>query len=230
MGLGLFVNTVVSRLPKELVAAFGEYSVANIGDAMGRFRIMDYRIKHINDPGVHFAGSAVTARVRAGDNLMIHKALNMAEPGDVIVVEVQGSPLNGLWGELMTSYALFKELAGVVIDGGIRDSADIRAMKFPAFARAVIAAGGDKEGPGEVNGVISCGGVPVFPGDVIVGDDDGVVVVPRLEAKNILDKLATIKATEKIKRDALRSGQADRSWVDKQLEAMGCEVIANTHS
>lgn len=223
MSLGLFVNTFVPRLPEDLIAGFGEYAVANIGDAMGRFRIMDYRIKSINDPGVHLVGSAITVRVRAGDNLMIHKALNIAEPGDVIVVEVQGSPLNGLWGELMTSYAQFKNVAGLVIDGGVRDSADIRAMQFPVFTRAVIAAGGDKEGPGEVNGVISCGGVPVFPGDIIVGDDDGVVVVPSGDAKSVLEKLSAIKATENKKREALRSGQADRSWVDKKLEALGCE-------
>jgi len=226
MSLGLFVNTFVPRLPKDLIAGLGEYAVANIGDAMGRFRVMDYRIKSINDPGVRLVGSAITVRVRAGDNLMIHKALNIAEPGDVIVVEVQGSPLNGLWGELMTSYAQFKDVAGLVIDGGIRDSADIREMKFPVFTRAVIAAGGDKEGPGEVNGVISCGGVPVLPGDVIVGDDDGVVVVPSSDASGVLEKLAAIKATESKKRKALRSGQADRSWVDKKLEALGCEFTS----
>jgi len=154
---------------------------------------------------------------------MIHKALNIAEPGDVIVVEVQGSSLNGLWGELMTSYAQFKEVAGLVIDGGIRDSADIRRMGFPVFTVAVIAAGGDKEGPGEVNRMISCGGVPVAPGDVVVGDDDGVVVVPMQEAESVLEKLATVKATESKKREALRSGRADRSWVDKKLKALGCE-------
>jgi len=223
MPLGLFVNTVVPRLPRDLVEGFREYPVANIGDSMGRFRVMNHRIKSINDPGIRLVGSAITVRTRAGDNLMIHKALNIAEPGDVIVVEVQGSSLNGLWGELMTSYAQFKEVAGLVIDGGIRDSADIRRMGFPVFTVAVIAAGGDKEGPGEVNRMISCGGVPVAPGDVVVGDDDGVVVVPMQEAESVLEKLATVKATESKKREALRSGRADRSWVDKKLKALGCE-------
>lgn len=225
MSMGFRVISGISRLPESDITQFENFAVANVGDAMGRFGIMNHRIKPINNPGVQLVGSAITVRTRAADNLMIHMALNVAQAGDVIVVEVQGSPLNGLWGGLMTAAAIEKGLAGVVIDGGIRDMAEIRDSGFPVFTRAIIAAGGDKEGPGEVNVPISCGGVPVSPGDIIIGDEDGVAVVPKAEAKEVLERVVTIKALEEKKLKATERGEIDRSWVEKALVEKECEFL-----
>jgi RraA family protein len=221
-GLGLRVVTKVHRLPGELIEQFRAFGVANVGDAMGRFGVMDYRIKPVGKRGVKMVGSAITVRTRPGDNLMIHKALDMTEPGDVLVVDVQGSTQSGLWGSLMTGTALERGVAGLVVDGGVRDAADIRETGFPVFARAVIAAGGDKEGPGEVNVPISCGGVPVLPGDVIVGDDDGVVVIPQAYAAAVAEEVRKVLETEASKAKAIRAGTMDKSWIDKKLKEKGC--------
>ena len=221
-GLGLRVVTKVNRLPGDLIARFRAFGVANIGDAMGRFGVMDYQIKPVAKHGVKMVGSAITVRTRPGDNLMIHKALDLTEPGDVIVVDVQGSTQSGLWGSLMTGTALERRVAGLVVDGGVRDAGDIRETGFPVFARAVIAAGGDKDGPGEVNVPLSCGGVPVFPGDIIVGDDDGVAVVPQAYAAAVADEVDKILDTEAKKAESIRAGKLDKTWIDKKLNEKGC--------
>ncbi|MGI6035491.1 MAG: 4-carboxy-4-hydroxy-2-oxoadipate aldolase/oxaloacetate decarboxylase [Limnochordia bacterium] len=223
--IGFRVFQRLERPPQELVAVFKDFGVANVGDAMGRFRVMNYQIKSINKPGVKMAGPAVTVRVRPGDNLMLHKALDLAQEGDVLVVDAQESPLNGLWGEIMTKMAMKKKLAGLVMDGGVRDSYDIRELGFPVFTRAVIAAGGDKDGLGEVNVPVNCGGVPVNPGDIILGDDDGVVVVPRLEAETVARLTKEIMAKEAEMMKQIEEGTIDRSWVDKTLRQRGCEII-----
>jgi RraA family protein len=220
--VGFRVVTSVNRLPKKLVESFTSFGVANLGDALGRFGVLDYHIKPINKPGVKLVGSAITVRVRPGDNLMIHKALDLAEAGDVLVVDVQGSPLNGLWGALMTETAMHKGVAGLVIDGGVRDAAAIRELDFPVFARAVIAAGGDKDGLGEVNITVSCGGVPVCPGDIVVGDEDGVVIIPRAEAEIVLERVKVIISNEEKKHRAIAAGQLDKTWIDKTLRERGC--------
>lgn len=221
-GVGFRVVQTIKKLDPKLVQQFAPYGVANIGDAMGRFNIMEHHIKSVNLPGVKLVGSAVTVRLRPGDNLMLHKALDMAMPGDVLVVDVQGSTRNGLWGALMTETAMAKGVAGLVMDGGIRDAAEIRALGFPVFTRAVIAAGGDKDGPGEVNTPISCGGVPVFPGDIVVGDEDGIAIVPREQAAGILKKVADIVVNEQKKHKSIADGTLDKSWIDKALTQKGC--------
>lgn len=222
VNVGFRVRSKIDRVEPSVIEECGAASVANIGDAQGRFSIMDFRIKPVNGPGVKMAGAAVTVRVRPGDNLMIHKALALAQEGDVLVVDAQGSCTNGLWGALMTRTALRKGVSGLVIDGGVRDAAEIRELGFPVFARAVIAAGGDKEGPGEVNVPISCGGVAVMPGDLVVGDEDGVAVVARVTAADVLAQLRLVLATEARKQQAISDGSQDTTWIDRALKAKGC--------
>lgn len=213
-------NTVV--VDDKMIIAFQGQAVANVGDAMGRFQIMDAGIKTINKPGVKMVGSAVTIRVRPGDNLMVHAALEVAVEGDVLVVDAQRSVMNASWGEILTHIAMKKNIAGLVVDGAVRDAYEIKELGFPVFTRAVNAAGPDKEGPGEINYPINCGGVPVSPGDIVLGDDDGVAVIPRNDAAVILQQLQEILVNEKRKIASILQGEYDSSWINKVLKEKGC--------
>ena len=139
---------------------------------------MDAGIKALV-PEWKLAGPAVTVEVRPGDNLMIHAALAIAQPGDVLAINAHGNLDCGLWGGILHAVAARRKIAGIVIDGAVRDSAELRAGTIPVFTRGINPCGGDKEGPGQVNFLIACGGVPIQPGDAIVGDADGVVVISR---------------------------------------------------
>lgn len=164
-------------------------------------------------------GAALTVRTRPGDNLMVHKALDMLRPRDVLVVDGAGQTENALVGELMASYAQSQDCAGFVIDGAICDVAWFD--DFPCYARGNTHRGPYKDGPGEINVPVSVGGMLVYPGDILVGDEDGVVAVRPSEAE-ILLALAAKKAAEEeqIKRDIAR-GTHDQSWVDNILAAKG---------
>ncbi len=192
---------------------------------MGRFRAMDHAIKSVNKPGIHVVGSAFTVRTHPSDNLMVHKAMDLAKPGDLIVIDASGDMGHAILGELMCHYAKGKGLGGFIVDGPVRDLYAIAEMGFPVFARGGTPRGPYKEGPGEINTVISCGNVPVAPGDVIVGDDDGVVVIPSAEAQEVLKSARAVQEKEAATIQAIYDGKWDRSWIDAALQAKGCEVI-----
>ncbi len=174
---GFCIVPEIDRVPKQVVDELRQFQAAIIGDGMGRRGIMDSGIKPLN-PSSKMCGSAVTVETRAADNLMIHAALKIAQPGDVLIINTHGDASAGIWGELTTRMAIRKGLAGLVMDGSVRDSLELARSGFPVFCRGVCPLGGGKDGPGQVNLPVSCGGVAVNPGDVIVGDADGVIVVP----------------------------------------------------
>jgi RraA family protein len=174
---GFRLRRAIDRADAKVVTALAKYPVAIVGDALGRRGVMHQAIKPLV-PEWKLAGPAVTVEVRPGDNLMIHTGLALAQPGDVLVIDAKGNLDCGLWGGILHALAARRQIAGVVIDGAVRDLAELRASPIPVFARGVNPCGGDKEGPGQVNFPISCGGVPVMPGDVVLGDGDGVLVVP----------------------------------------------------
>jgi len=171
------------------------------------------------------SGTALTVKARPGDNLMIHKALNLAGPGDVIVVSNEGDRSQSLVGEIIVTYAQYKGLAGLVFDGPIRDIDAISEMGIPVYGTGTTPGGPYKEGPGEVNVPIACGGIQIEPGDIILGDADGVIVIPRRDAKAILEAASKFSATDAAKVVAASNGTADRAWVDKTLAAKNCEII-----
>jgi len=214
MSIGNRINKEYDRVDKNIVKGFEDVPVANIGDAMNRFNIMDKGINTINKLDVHMVGSAITVKVRDGDNLMIHKAANMAKPGDVLVIDAE-SGQRGLWGELLTLWAINKKIAGVVIDGAVRDRQFIFENGFPVFSRYISPAGGDKNGPGEINFPVSCGGVSVTPGDIVVGDADGVVVIPKSNAELILKKVQKVIKKEEDIAEEVKSGKWERPWLNK---------------
>jgi regulator of RNase E activity RraA len=178
--LGFRVLPSPPRLDAALVDRFRGLASSNLADAMGRFNFMDPGIQ--SRTGLTLCGLAVTVNARPADNLMIHKALQVAAPGEIVVVNTCRNTTSAVFGELMCNTAVAAKLGGIVVDGAIRDVEGLTALGFPAFSRTVCAGGCDKDGPGEINVPISCGGVVVAPGDIVVGDSDGVGIVPRAEA------------------------------------------------
>lgn len=215
------------RLPDpELIAAFKAIPTANIADCMGRLSAMNSTIRRLSLPCKdNMVGVALTVKVRSGDNLMIHKALNILKPGDVLVVSNDGGNSQALMGEIMITYAHTRKACGIVLDGPVRDLYSIQAMEFPVYATGSTPAGPFKDGPGEINVPISCGGMSVMPGDVIVGDGDGVIVIARQDAQALLAEAEKYQLFDSKKLLATRAGNADRSWVDRELANKQCEII-----
>lgn len=220
--LGFRVLPSPPRLDDALIARFRGAASANVADAMGRFNFMDAGIRART--GFPLCGPAVTVLCRPADNLMVHKALDVAQAGDVVVVNTVGNTTTAVFGDLMCRTAAAKRLGGLVVDGAIRDIDGIRSLGFPAFSRSVSPGSCDKDGPGEVNTPIACGGVVVMPGDIVVGDDDGVAVVPRDHASDVLRQLEELRARERSRIAEIDDGMLIRSDVDELLRRRG--VIA----
>ncbi|WP_238918504.1 RraA family protein [Clostridium sp. YIM B02555] len=215
---------------KELVKAFSELPAANVADAMGRLCALHSDIKLMSSPTKKMCGVALTVKARPGDNLALHKALNISEEGDVIVVSNEGDRSQSIMGEIMYKYLSdFKKIEGIVIDGPIRDIDTISQYTMPIYATGTTPGGPYKEGPGEVNVPIACGRIAVNPGDIILGDADGVIVIPKNDAAQILDKAKSIAAVDADKVQASASGTVNRQWVDDLLDKKGFEIINDVY-
>src|SRR5262249_34946521 len=151
------------------------------------------------------------------DNLMIHKALQVASPGDIVVVSTCGNTTSAVFGELMCNTAVAAKLGGIIVDGAIRDVEGLTALGFPAFSRTVCAGGCDKDGPGEINVPISCGGAVVSPGDIVVGDEDGIAIVPRADAEEVLQLVDDLMSREKKRIAEIKAGVLFRPEIDDSL-------------
>ena len=195
------------RPARDVVERLAKLPAANIGDAMDRLGVADSAIQAVW-PGARLAGPAFTVWTRPGDNQGIHRALQAARPGDVIVVAGGGDESRALLGELIGERAITLGLAGFVLDGAARDAEALGEIGMPVFARAVTPAGPYKNGPSRLGTPIAFGGVPVMPGDVIVADSDGVVVIPREQAAAVADAAEAVFADETNRRAAII---ADRS-------------------
>ena len=220
--LGFRILPAPSPLPDDVVERFRGIPSPNIADAMGRFNFMEPAIAQRTPHGL--CGRAVTVKCRPADNLMVHKAIELASPGDIVVVNTCGNVTSAVFGGLMGQAAAAKRLGGIVVDGAIRDLDDLARLAFAAFSRVVSAGGCDKDGPGEINVPISCGGTVVAPGDLIVGDRDGVVVVPQGDAAPVLEAVARLIARERDRTAEIERGILARPDVDVALRAKG--VIA----
>ena len=207
------------------VQAFAEIPVANVSDCMTRLTAGGPRLRPLHKGG-RLGGPALTVKCRPGDNLMIHKALDMAQPGDVIVVDAGGDLTNSLFGELMLSYAVTRKIAGVVLDGAVRDIDVISAGTFPIYAAGVTHRGPYKDGPGEINVPIAIDGMVIQPGDLILGDADGLLCVPFDDVERVLAASREKVALEQKTIENIRAGKHDTSWVDARLKALGCDPVA----
>ena len=233
MSIGFRVFLRRDLPPKDLIDAYKTLPAANVADCMNRLSAMNSAIRLMNGPfpgsACCMAGPALTVKARPGDNLMLHKALNMATEGDVIVVSNEGDRSQALMGEIMAAYAAYKKVAGIVFDGPVRDLDALQELGIPVYATGTTPGGPFKEGPGEINVPIACGNIQVEPGDIILGDTDGVIVIPRRDAAALLEAAKAFSANDKAKADAARNGTADRTWVEKSLAAKGCEIIDATY-
>lgn len=207
--------------PRAQVDAFAKLPVANVSDSMSRMTAAGSRIRPMHASG-GMAGVALTVKARPGDNLMLHKAIDMAEPGDVIVIDAGGDTTNALFGELMLAYAIKRGVAGLVFNGAIRDVDAIRETNHPVFAAGVTHRGPYKDGPGEINVPVSIDGMIVHPGDIVIGDGDGVLCVPMAEAEEILNRTQAKHDAETRQIQAIAEGTNDRAWVDAALKKLGC--------
>lgn len=167
-------------------------------------------------------GTAITVEAPPGDNLVVWKALSIASSGDVIVVATGAHDGHAVWGDQTARLARQRGLAGLVTDGAVRDVTGLRDVGLPTFAAAVTPNSPEKDGPGRVNLPVSCGGLVVFPGDIVIGDDDGVVVVPKDRAKSALVELDRIDGYEHDRAEAIVQGGGMPAWVDQRLAELGC--------
>ncbi|MPN27701.1 4-hydroxy-4-methyl-2-oxoglutarate aldolase/4-carboxy-4-hydroxy-2-oxoadipate aldolase [bioreactor metagenome] len=188
---------------------------------------MNPRICLVSSPKAQMmAGPAFTVKLRAGDNLALHAALNYCTEGDVLVVSNEGEQNRSLMGEIMMAYLMHaKKIAGIVIDGPIRDIDEIGKWDFPVYATGTTPGGPYKEGPGELNVPVSCGEISVNPGDIILADPDGVVVIPRRDASAVLEAARKFQATDAAKLEPAKNGTLNRDWVERELQAKGFEII-----
>ncbi|RLK31689.1 RraA family protein [Cupriavidus plantarum] len=221
---GYRINPRADGPPPAIVAAFRSMPVAAIGDAMSR-NIGTYGLRQYHARlDTVLCGPAVTVRVRPGDNLMIHKALMMVQPGDVLVIDGGADVTQALVGGLMRTTCIAKQLGGLVIDGAVRDLVEWAEEGMPIFARGHTHRGPSKDGPGEINIPISCAGMAVLPGDLIVGDADGVIAVPAAEAEDVLRRTRAHLEREAAIRETNRTGTADPERFDAVLRAKGLPV------
>ncbi len=208
----------------DIVEKFRALPVANVSDSMSRLTAAGPRLRPMHGSGTVLAGPAFTVKSRPGDNLMLHKALDMAAPGDIVVCDGGGELTNALIGEMMLAHAIKRKLGGIVINGAIRDAAALRAGTFPVFAAGVTHRGPYKDGPGEINVAIAIDGMVIEPGDLILGDDDGVVCVPFAAVATVLAATQAKQAAEQKTMAEIAAGTSDRSWIDATLKRLGCEM------
>lgn len=226
--VGLRIFTHSNRPPRALIEGFAGIPVANIADNMNRMSCMDAKIRPIND--MPLLGPAFTVKARPGDNLMLHRALDLAKPGDIVVVDAQGDLTNAIMGELMALWAMQRGIGGFIIDGAIRDIGALKKMGLPIYAAGVTPAGPYKDGPGEINVPVACGGVVVNPGDILVGDEDGIVVINPRDAAELLEKSRAKSRAEIQTLEEIATMSWDRTWVEKALAERGAVVENDNRS
>jgi 4-hydroxy-4-methyl-2-oxoglutarate aldolase len=212
----------IRRPDPAVIATLGKLSTSTIHEAQGRIGAMVHTIRPVS-PGMKCCGPACTVRSHGGDNLMLHKAIYVAQPGDVIVHDGDDWLESNVWGEVMTTGALQRGVVGFVTNGAVRDIAAIQAKGFAVFAQAISMKWNVKASLGTVNHPIVCGGVAINPGDIVVGDDDGVVVVPLERAAEVLQKALEREAREAALMEQLKAGKStvELLGLDKLLAHMG---------
>lgn len=223
-GPGFRVMMNCPRLAPEFMSQFAEFATPDISDLLNRLYAVSPAIHCVTAPHHRLCGPALTVKVFPGDNLMVHKSLDVADPGDIVVIDAGGSPMNAVLGDLISTKAKHRRIAGFIVDGLVRDLPDILELDFPVFARGTTPIGPLHRGPGEINYPICCGGVVVNPGDIMVADAAGVVVVPQGIAAELLERLISHKEANAEYLASVKRGDFSNAWVDRTLDEQHCPV------
>lgn len=223
MPLGNRILKAQRKASPEMVEAFRALPVANVSDCMAREATAAPTLRPMHDKGV-LAGPALTVRTRPGDNLMLQKALDVAAPGDVVVLDAGGDLTRALMGEMMLLHAINRGIAGLVLNCAIRDVDAFKEQNLPAYAAGITHRGPYRQGPGEINVPVTLDGMIIEPGDLILGDSDGVLSVPFDELESVLAAARDKQAAEDRTIAQIRAGTNDRTWIDAALRANGCDI------
>lgn len=224
MSEGFRIRKSWERVDPAMVEAYMPLPVANVSDCMARMDAGGSALRPMHRDG-KLAGPALTVRMRPGDNLLLHKAIDMARAGEVIVCDAGGDVTNSLFGELMLAHAIVRGVAGFVLNGAVRDRDAIFERNLPVYAVGVTHRGPYKDGPGEIGFPVAIAGMVVQPGDLILGDADGVLAVPRGAAAGVLQRAQAKLQAEEEQMAAILNGTVDRSWVDRTLTERGCVFL-----
>lgn len=222
-GAGFRIRREIERPSETLVAMFRDYETPDISDILNRMYTMAPEIRNIVNARP-LCGPALTVKVFPGDNLMVHKALDVAKPGDIVVVDTSGSQRNAVLGDLVTNKAKHRGIQGFIVDGLVRDLPGLIEADVPVYARGVTPFGPLHRGPGELNYPVSCGGIVVNPGDIVCADMSGIAVVRREVAEETIMRLRAHSARMERYVADVKAGRFSNDWVDKQLAADHCRV------
>jgi RraA family protein len=222
-GAGFRIRLNIERPPALLTSMYRDFETPDISDILNRMYTMAPEIRNIVN-AKPLVGPALTVKVFPGDNLMVHKALDAAKPGDVVVVDTSGSQRNAVLGDLVANKAKHRGIAGFIVDGLVRDLPGLIEADLPVYARGVTPFGPLHRGPGELNHSVSCGGIVVNPGDIIAADTSGIAVIRREVAEETIMRLRAHRARMQQYVTDVKAGKFSNEWVDRQLAADHCLV------
>ena len=223
MTIGFRVHSRPRAVDRQWVEKFRALPVANVSDSMHRLHAGGAQLRPMHRSG-RLAGRALTVKAPPGDNLMLHKAIDMAVEGDVIVMDAGGDVTHALMGEMMLAQARGRGVAGFVLNGAIRDADAFLEMNVPTFAVGVTHRGPYKNGPGEINCPIAIGGMVVMPGDLVLGDADGVVAIPVEDVAEVYERTVAKHAAENKQMENILAGTHKPTWFNDALAKGGCEL------
>jgi RraA family protein len=223
-GVGFRIKREISRPQQNVAEAFKDFELADISDHLNRLYTVDPTIRCLAGANKRLVGPACTVKVYPGDNLMVHKALDIAKPGDVLVVDARGSKANAVLGDTISMKARHRGIAGFIVDGYIRDLSGIQEMDYPVYARGGTVVGPLHRAPGEINYPVCCGGVVVNPGDIIIADNSGVVVLPQGCIEQLHVELVRHNERAAAYLEKVRKGEFSNAWVDQLLATARCEI------
>lgn len=223
-GVGFRIKRGFPRLGYDVAKKLEDFPIADISDHLNRLYAVDCSIKCLSGENRRLIGPACTVKVYPGDNLMVHKVLDIAKPGDVVVIDARGSTTNAVLGDTVSMKAMHRGIAGFIVDGYVRDLTAVRQLDYPVYARGDMPIGPLHRAPGEINYPVCCGGVVVCPGDVMVADSGGIVVLPRTCIEDLCSQLQQYKERLSTYLEKVRKGEFSNAWVDQLLETTHCEI------
>ncbi|MFN3148509.1 hypothetical protein [Bremerella sp.] len=223
-GPGFRIRTNFTRLEAIVYRQLARFETPDISDMLNRLYAVDSGIRSLTRPDHCICGPVCTVKVFPGDNLMVHKVLDIAKPGDIVAIDASGSRMNAVIGDIICTKARHRGIQGFIVDGLIRDLPQIQELDFPVFARGETAIGPLHRGPGEINYPIALGGIVVNPGDVIVADAAGIVAAPQDIVAELIRRLKVHEAGSREYIDAVQRGEFSNAWVDELLAEQNCVI------